>query len=103
MPQRRRGTRPDTSTNQSPASLENEPAMPAPEPDTQSSGALVSAAPQKLPTSLFDLRLPTFDYRSCPQYDRLKLLLHSGKSETCWSRRAMASPVQLWKEGSTIL
>src|SRR5207244_10196190 len=28
---------------------------------------------------------PRFGFhKSCPQYDRLKLLLHSGKSEICW-------------------
>ena len=43
------------------------------------------------------------DYRSWPQYERLKLLLHSGKSEICWSRSAIARPVQLWNDGSTIL
>ncbi len=43
------------------------------------------------------------DYRSCPQYERLKLLLHSGKSEICWSRSAIASPIQLWNDGSTTL
>src|SRR5262249_34477505 len=42
-------------------------------------------------------------YRSCPQYDRLKLLLHSGKSEICCPRRAIASPAQLWNDGSTTL
>jgi hypothetical protein len=34
-------------------------------------------------------------YKSCPQYDRLKLLLHNGKSEICWSLRAIATPIQL--------
>ena len=42
-------------------------------------------------------------YKSKPQYDRLKLLLHSGKSEICWSRKAIANPAQLWNDGSTTL
>src|SRR5713226_6662480 len=40
-------------------------------------------------------------YKSCPQYDKLKLLLHSGKSEICWFRIAIATPAQLWNDGST--
>src|SRR5947208_9061748 len=42
-------------------------------------------------------------HKSCPQYDRLKLLLHTGKSEIGWLRRAICRPAQLWNEGSTIL
>src|SRR5262249_32121333 len=42
-------------------------------------------------------------YKSCPQYDRLKLLLHSGKSEICWLRSASARPIQLWNDGSITL
>ena len=38
-----------------------------------------------------------------PAYDRLKLLLQSGKSEICPLRSAIASPNQLWKEGSFTL
>ena len=42
-------------------------------------------------------------YKSKPQYERLKLLLQSGKSEMACPRNASASPVQLWNDGSTIL
>ena len=41
-------------------------------------------------------------YKSWPQYDRLKLLLQSGKSRIAWSRMAMASANQLRNDGSTI-
>ena len=39
-------------------------------------------------------------YKSCPQYERLKLLLQRGKSEICPSRRAISTPLQLCQEGS---
>src|SRR5579872_2347597 len=36
------------------------------------------------------------DHKSKPQYERLKLLLHNGKSDMAWLRRASVIPVQLW-------
>ena len=42
-------------------------------------------------------------HKSCPQYERLKLLLHTGKSEIAWFLSAICSPAQLWNDGSTIL
>ena len=49
------------------------------------------------------VRIVPCPYRSCPQYERLKLLLQSGKSEIWPSRMASASPSQLWNDGSTTL
>ena len=42
-------------------------------------------------------------HRSCPQYDRLKLLLQTGNSEIGWLRSAIAKPTQLWNDGSMTL
>jgi len=41
--------------------------------------------------------------RSCPAYGRLKLLLHSGKSEISFPGIAMANAGQLWNDGSVTL
>ncbi len=55
--------------------------------------------PVALPAGAREMRLEAWTfprrYRSWPQYDRLKLLLHSGKSEICWSaqRQRQADPV----------
>jgi hypothetical protein len=46
-------------------------------------------------TPYFIKAIGACDHRSWPQYERLKLLLQSGKSDICWSRSARASPNQL--------
>ena len=46
---------------------------------------------------------PLNPYRSCPLYDKLKLLLQIGKSEISLFLTESASASQLWNEGSFIL